>query len=207
MFSQAVAEKWALPATRIDARPPVRDDLVQQAQQSLDVPAYPTSLAANPLRAHAASAGVRVLLTGFGGDDFFTGEGSRWELLREGHVLAWSRAMVSPMLSDRARDVLRPVFGARRVRRPWIQPAFAARTALEDRLQPRAALPFPTREQQEIHRAVNSLVQVLGDEMEERAAQAVGVEQRHPFYDRRVAEFGLALPSSPARRSAAGSRS
>ncbi len=104
--------------------------------------------------------------------------------------------MVSPMLSDQAREVLRPVFGARRARRPWIQPTFAARTALEDRLRPRAALPFPTREQQEIHRAVGSLVQVLGDEMEDRAAQAAGVEQRHPFYDRRVAEFGLALPSS-----------
>jgi asparagine synthetase B (glutamine-hydrolysing) len=103
--------------------------------------------------------------------------------------------MVSPMLSDRARDVLRPVFGARRARRPWLRAAFAARIALEDRLRRRAALPFPTREQQEIHRGVGSLVQVLGDEMEERAAQAVGVEQRHPFYDRRVAEFGLALPA------------
>jgi len=202
-FSQAVAERWGLPATRIDARRPVRDEVVQQAQQSLDVPAYPTSLAANPLRAHAAAAGVQVLLTGFGGDDFFTGESSRWEILREGHVLAWTRAMVSPMLSDRARDVLRPVFGARRVRRPWIQPALAARTALEDRLRPRSGLPFPTREQQEIHRAVGGLVQVLGDEMEERAAQAAGVEQRHPFYDRRVAEFGLAVPG-PQRADRSG---
>ena len=53
---------------------------------------------------------------------------------------------------------------------------------------------------------VGSLVQVLGDEMEERAAHAVGVEQRHPFYDRRVAEFGLALPA-PQRCAAARSRS
>ena len=45
-----------------------------------------------------------------------------------------------------------------------------------------------------MYRIATSLVQVLGDEMEERAASAVGLTQRHPFYDRRVAEFGLALP-------------
>jgi hypothetical protein len=41
-----------------------------------------------------------------------------------------------------------------------------------------------------------SLERMLGDEMEDRAAQAIGVDQRHPFYDRRIAEFGLALPPS-----------
>jgi hypothetical protein len=40
------------------------------------------------------------------------------------------------------------------------------------------------------------LGQYLGDELEDRAAQAAGITQRHPFYDRRVAEFGLALPAS-----------
>ena len=109
-------------------------------------------------------------------------------------MIAWGRAIVSSLLSEPTRARLRPVLGARPVRRPWIQPAFAARTSLADRLRPRAALPFPTREQQNIYRGVTSLVQILGDEMEERAAQAVGLEQRHPLYDRRVAEFGLAVP-------------
>jgi asparagine synthase (glutamine-hydrolysing) len=30
--------------------------------------------------------------------------------------------------------------------------------------------------------------------MEERAAATAGIDQRHPFLDRRIAEFGLALP-------------
>ena len=42
-------------------------------------------------------------------------------------MVAWGRAMVSPMLSPRTRTLLRPVFGARPPRRPWIPPAFAAR--------------------------------------------------------------------------------
>ena len=199
VYSQAVIDKWGLTSTRVDAMPPSRDDLIRMSRQSLDVPAYPNSLNGGPLRDRAAAAGVRVLLTGFGGDDFFTGEVSRFELLREGRMFAWSRAMVSPMLSERARDRLRPIFGARRVRRPWIQPKFAARTTLEERLRTRASVQFPTREQQAIHRVATCLVQLLGDEMEDRAAQAAGVDQRHPFYDRRVAEFGLALP--PEQRS------
>ncbi len=90
------------------------------------------------------------------------------------------------------------MFGARPIRRPWIRPAFATDTALADRLRPRPALPFPTREQRASYRSAASLAQILGDEMEDRAAHAAGIAQRHPFYDRRVAEFGLALPARSA---------
>lgn len=203
VYSQAVADMWRLPATRVDAVPPAREELVRLTSRYLDVPAHPNSLAADPLRARAAADGVRVVLTGVGGDDFFTGDpSSPSELLRKGRVLAWSRALVSPLLSDRARGLLRPVFGARPPRHRWIRPAFAARHALAERLRSCLPLPFPTREQQESHRAASSLVQILGDEMEDRAAHAAGIDQRHPFYDRRVAELGLALPSS--QRSDAG---
>ena len=197
VYSRAVADMWALKSTFIDAAAPTRDDLARLAVRYLDVPAHPNSLAADPLRVCAAAAGVRVVLTGAGGDDFFTGSpASRTYLLRQGRVLAWGRATVSSLMPDGARDLLRPLFGTRPPRRSWIPPAFASRIALDDRLRPRPALPFPTREQRESHRAASSLVQVLGDEMEDRAAHASGIAQRHPFYDRRVAEFGLALPVS-----------
>jgi hypothetical protein len=38
--------------------------------------------------------------------------------------------------------------------------------------------------------------QLIADEMEERAAVAAGTDERHPFNDRRLAEFGLALPEA-----------
>jgi len=195
VYSQAVVDKWSLPATRIDAAPPSRETLALRAAQDLDIPPSPTSLVADPLRARAASAGVRVLLTGYGGDDFFTGDpSSRLDLLREGRVVAWGRAMISPVLSHRVRGLLRPVVGARPPRRRWIRPEFVSRVALEDRLRPRPALPFATLEQRESHRSATSLTQILGDEVEDRTAHASGIDQRHPFYDRRVAEYGLALP-------------
>ncbi len=209
VYSRAVIEKWGLKATFVDAgRADAWTIFSGSPGSTADVPRLPEQLAsADLLRTAAASAGVQVLLTGCGGDDFFTGDSPAMELLREGKVIAWGRAIVSPLLSARARATLRPVFGARPVRRPWIQPAFAARTNLEDRLRRRADLPFPTREQQNIHRGVTSLVQILGDEMEERAASAAGVDQRSPFYDRRVAEFGLAVAVVAAIATAMRSRS
>ncbi len=196
IYSRAVIEKWGLKATFVDVAAQTRGELLRQSRQYADVPPYPNSSAGDLLRTAAASAGVQVLLTGSGGDDFFTGDSPAMELLREGKGIAWGRAIISPLLSARARATLRPVFGARPVRRPWIQPALAARTNLEERLRRRADLPFPTREQQNIHRGLTSLVQILCYEMEERAACAAGVDQASPFYDRRVAEFGLAVPAS-----------
>jgi asparagine synthase (glutamine-hydrolysing) len=43
---------------------------------------------------------------------------------------------------------------------------------------------------------LNGLSQTRGDELEDRAAAVAGIEQRHPFNDRRIAEFGFALPEA-----------
>jgi asparagine synthase (glutamine-hydrolysing) len=198
-YSHAVADRFGLPTTVVEAVPPSSAELVRLSRHYLDVPDPPNGLMCGLLRERAAAEHVGVLLTGFGGDDFFTGD-PPVELLRRGRVIAWVRALVSARLSERGRDALRPVFGARLPRRPWIVPSFAARTDLRDRLRRSPALPFPTKEQQDIHRTANSLDPILGDEMEDRAAQAAGILQRHPFYDRRVAEFGMAIPPSQRGR-------
>jgi asparagine synthase (glutamine-hydrolysing) len=196
-FSRAVIEKWALQATTHEPARPARSDFTDSVTRDLDVPPYPNSLAADALRRSAAANGVGLLLTGAGGDDFFAGTGGRLTaLLRRGHLLSWSRAIVGPLLPGRAREALRPLLGARPPRRPWIRADFARRIGLEDRLRPAPSLSFPTRAQQEMHAVAASLGQILGDEMEDRAAHAAGIVQRHPFCDRRVADLGLALPES-----------
>jgi asparagine synthetase B (glutamine-hydrolysing) len=91
---------------------------------------------------------------------------------------------------------LKPFLGAREVQRPWIAPELARRTNLRERYVPRPSLPFPTAEQRDLYDIMNGLLQILGSEAEDRVAQAMGLETRHPLYDRRVAAFGLALPSS-----------
>jgi len=170
----------------------------------------------DPLRRRAA-AEVDVVLTGYGGDDWFTGSPLHTaDLLREGRVLAAARqyrhdvalpgrgftragllrAAVAPVLPRAARAVLRPVAGSRRPSYDWIRPEFAARVGLTDRLRRPAARAWRTLVQGEIHKVANSPQQLVGDEREDRAAAAAGIDQRHPFNDRRLAEFGFALPES-----------
>ncbi len=207
MYSQAVVDKWGLPATRVDAMPPSRDDLIRTSRQSLDVPAYPTSLNGGPLRDRAAAAGVRVLLTGFGGDDFFTGEVSRFELLREGRRVRLEPGDGQP---DALRAGARPCCGPSSARAGCAGHGFSRRLPRGPRSRTGSArgprCRFRRANSRQIHRVATSLVQLLGDEMEDRAAHAAGVDQRHPFYDRRVAEFGLALPARSSGPTAAGSR-
>jgi asparagine synthase (glutamine-hydrolysing) len=195
-FVDAVVGKWRLPSTRVDAVIATRADLMEESGRYLDL-TLPPARTAGVLRARARALGITTVLTGCGGDDYFSGSPLHLApLLRSGRLLALARGVAATALSDRARARLRPWLGARSQARPWIRSEFARAADLEARLRPRPAPPFPTREQQDLYRIVRGLSQVLGDEVEERAAQLSGVSQRHPFYDRRLAEFGLALPSS-----------
>jgi asparagine synthase (glutamine-hydrolysing) len=195
-YIDAVVGMWRLPSTRRDARLASRQDLEAYANRYLDVPMTP-GLTGDVLRRDAAAMGIRTLLTGSGGDDFFSGSPLRaLSMIRGGDLAGVARAVVSPLLSDRVRQFLRPIFGARPVPRPWIRSELVRRSQLHERLRARTIPSFATREQREIYAIVRGLPQILGDEIEDRAAHEAGVVQRHPFYDRRVAEFGFALPSA-----------
>jgi asparagine synthase (glutamine-hydrolysing) len=78
---------------------------------------------------------------------------------------------------------------------PWIDPGFAARINLADRLaQHESSIPFPSYEQYDTWHESTSGSMVHGLEMVDRATSRAGVEDRHPFFDRRIIEFGLAMP-------------
>jgi asparagine synthase (glutamine-hydrolysing) len=185
IYAQAVADRWQLPVIRTDAAAPKRDDVIALAARHLDVPPFPNSMAADPLRARAASRGVKILLTGVGGDDFFAGT-------------VGSLAGVMRQRLGSLRRALQRTWAPQPAGQPWICEEFARRVELTERTRSTDGGWF-RREQDDMYEAATSLVQVLGDEMEDRAAQASGVVQRHPFYDRRVAEFGFGLP--PQQRS------
>lgn len=194
-FVDAVVGKWRLPSTRVDVAVSTRADLAAETSRYLDISLTPARTS-DLLRARARELGASTVLTGCGGDDYFSGSPlDLGSLLRAGRLVAFARALAAAPLSDAARARLRPIFGANPLPRPWIRREFARATDLEARLRPPPVPPFPSREQRDLYRIVRGLQQVLGDEADERAAQAAGVSQRHPFYDRRMAEFGLALPS------------
>ncbi|MCU1382701.1 MAG: asparagine synthase, partial [Acidobacteria bacterium] len=77
----------------------------------------------------------------------------------------------------------------------WIEPAFAARTALADRLSRHTSpIAFASHEQRDIWHEGTSGMLVYSLETTARSVARFGIEHAHPFHDRRIVEFGLALP-------------
>jgi asparagine synthase (glutamine-hydrolysing) len=213
-YSSAVVDRWRLCGHVIPAQAPAPAAIADEIDRYRDLPPYPNGMILDPLRRLAAGH-VDVVLTGYGGDEWFTGSPSHTaDLLREGRVMAAARQFLhdrrlpgrtyttagllrtafAPLLPPWARAVLRPVAGAARETFPWITADFARRASLADRLRREPVPTFPTEVQRNLYRIVNGLPQVLGDELEDRAAAAAGIEQRHPFNDRRLAQFGFTLP-------------
>ena len=165
----------------------------------------------------AAERGVRVLLSGWGGDQgaSFNGRGHRAHLLlsaRWGRLLALGRARGSgPLraLADAALPLLHPDArrGLRRLLRrpahgrqgdfsdgPWLQrwlahPAFARRHGVEPKRRRRVV----TMRQAMLWGLNNG---ALVERIEGWAAGGArhGIEYRYPLLDRRLLEFALGLP-------------
>ena len=160
----------------------------------------------------AAQAGVRVLLSGWGGDEgaSFNGTGHHEHLLLSGQwrrLVAECRAGPGPLrsLAQAALSIAHPellVHLRRRLRgdvprhRRWlIDPAFARRAKP---LSERAFRPIGVRHTQA--RLLSSAH--LSQRIEGWAASGArhGIEYRYPLLDRRLLEFVLSLPPEQFRR-------
>ncbi|HXW08442.1 MAG TPA: asparagine synthase-related protein [Vicinamibacterales bacterium] len=197
-----------------------RAALGAEVQRWRDLPPYPNGVMLHPLRRAASDLRLPLLLTGYGGDDWFTGSvfhaadllagGSFASACRQLHRDSiygggpyatgdLARLTAAAVLPNGLWRLLRRLRGKEPNRWKWIRPELAQRTNLADRLRSNGEPPFPTRAQRHIYRVGTGAARIVGDEMEHRAARAFGIVQRHPFYDRRVAAFGLALPEVQRR--------
>jgi asparagine synthase (glutamine-hydrolysing) len=83
--------------------------------------------------------------------------------------------------------------------KPWISASFAARTHLEERLG-RAPPTGPVIRSEAKQLVANLLTTsynaVFALEWNDLVAARLGLEKRHPYWDRRLAEFCLAIPES-----------
>jgi asparagine synthase (glutamine-hydrolysing) len=216
LYIDALVNRWQLASTRLDAVAPTRRQVEAEIARYRDLPAFPTGSSLDPLRVRAAEE-VDVVLTGYGGDEWFTSSRPLHitDLVREGRVLAaaarwssdtrrrpWSsrllftRSVVAPLIPSAVKPVARLIGGAPPPAFEWIRREFALRTGLRDRLRRPVRTDFRTHVQREIHAVTSGAMQVIGDELEDRAAACAGIEQRQPFNDRRVASFGFGLPDS-----------
>jgi asparagine synthase (glutamine-hydrolysing) len=215
-----VVSRWSLSAEQFEPAPSWRDIFEIEIDRYRTTPAWPNGAVLQPLRARARQLGIEVVLTGYGGDEWFTGTVHHTaDLLRAGSMVAAARQLlvdgsgrrlssraallriaVAPLLPGWMKKALKPVLGSARPRHDWIHAALAARVDLDARLAPSPTPACRTYAQQHIYRLARGPAQVIGDELDERAAAADGLDIRHPFYDRSVAEFGWGLPESQRRQ-------
>lgn len=225
----AMARRWSIEP--IAVTPPV-DPPAHDLASIVTHADLPDSPSGRPLfvglHAALAAAGVRVVLTGFGGDQWWSGEMAHMaDLLRGGRLGAlrrWQRAgaaagdEVKWSWLSFARDGMLPLVPAslRRAARvvrhaplpAWIDPVFAARVELRDRLRRRPdTRGAPAESWRRMRWRLDSGEEAFAKERLDSLAVASGLELRHPFYDRRLVELAFATPQdahiTPAHNRAA----
>lgn len=169
----------------------------------------------------AQEKGIRVLLTGIGGDEWLAGSTFHVaDLLRQGRIVELLREIRSGGDSYSIQDVrrygLNPLLksllpaSARRLIR-WmrsrgtetslIEPNFAKRINLHERIRNRKNSPtFKSFARQDIWDSATGGWQALRFELEDHDDAEFGIETRNPMNDRRIVEFALALPERQRSR-------
>jgi asparagine synthase (glutamine-hydrolysing) len=173
------------------------------------------------LLASMTARGVRVALTGHGGDHAFAGSIYHYaDFLRERDFVGFARQLwadattpdngwsiwdpllcgIRPLIPQPIRTAVRPL--ARRTGLlpagpDWISHGLASRVALDDRLRASgAATAASTFGRRTACENYTSGWLYLVNEMTDCRAAEYGLDERHPFLDRRIVEFAVGLPES-----------
>ncbi|MGE0444446.1 MAG: asparagine synthetase B [Vicinamibacterales bacterium] len=182
------AARLEMPWRSAAALVPGEEYFAEAARRAADLPEPPTAASARPLRDAVRASGHRVVLTGYGGDEWFSAH------QEPRHLRAWHRA---PAWSRRA---IRRLLGRSKVP-AWIDRGFAARVDLARRLghwEPEVRLPTGAATRL-FHGAMHGEL-LWRRELAERLAAWAGFEERSPLFDRRVVEFACALPNDVRAR-------
>jgi asparagine synthase (glutamine-hydrolysing) len=212
----SVLDRWKLERHAVPPDFPGPEYYAAQIRQTADVPDYPNGAMANSLKRLIRDRGHRVVLTGMGGDEWFRGRPIHYsDLLRRFKLISLARQIkhdrevakvllprfpllmlgVWPLLPSVLRQAIKLALGKDDVPR-WIDPGFARRINLSDRLRP----PVPRKRfasftQQRLHNNLLNGGWAHLNEIEERSTARFGLEDRHPLHDRRLLEFAFAIPA------------
>lgn len=218
-FIDDVVAQGPFRAHHITPETPSVADFMEDILHSYDFPDHPNGVMNVPLRALAQQQGCRVLLTGSGGDEWLTGSFFHYaDLLRNLkfrtllHRLRADRqwygedlspSLISlplvqfgllPLIPRSYRNLGKRLLG--RTNRPdWVSSTLWKRAQMQQRISLASySPPGCGHAQQDLFESTIHGGGIHGVELDERAASSFGLESRHPFNDRRLIEFALALP-------------
>jgi asparagine synthase (glutamine-hydrolysing) len=187
--------------------------------RTLELPPAPTLAMHHPLAEALRAQGAHALLTGRGGDEWWSGSPlvladdlrhGRWRGLRQrarDDRPLWpqprrqqlARHALVPLLPDRTQRAVARAAGRGRPAWEWIPAAFRAEVALDDRVR-RPAPPGPDRAAAHVAGQLDDGGRLRADEAHERAFAAWCLEVRSPFHDRRMVALALDVPDRIRRR-------
>ena len=188
-YIASVVQAWPLKHHAKEPELPDAAKCLEFARRFADFPGHPNGLMFVPLLREAAARDVRITVSGIGGDDWWQGAG-----------LSSLRPLLRTLVPSSMRRALRRARGLPGLP-PWIQPDFAKRIHLRDRLEalppaPAGADPCWAR----VYQTGLSGWKVHALECEERQSAAFGLDLCCPFEDRRLVELALAFPEAQRRR-------
>lgn len=212
-YAGAVASRHGLVWNRVCTEPLPPVDYEALARQYLDFPGYPNGVFLLRLAGVVRDQGKRVLLSGSGGDEWLNGAptsartidfllNGQWRELRA----EWRGSTAATELAAAARQLLahrldrwelpaaRRAVRRRRLPR-WILPSLVRRTDLAARMSPPIQVPssFSWSRARRLHVGTNGAY-VHSMEVLARMYAHLQLEERYPFYDRRLIEFFVSLP-------------
>jgi asparagine synthase (glutamine-hydrolysing) len=215
-FIRRVNEFWGMEGHLVKRWIAPPQHYIDQARFFLDCPDSPNGAMNTPLKERVRDMGIRVLLTGCGGDEWFWGRNSLYaDLVRGMRIRDLSRILKADdgNIRHKTRMILRyglwpqlPILMQSTIQRirgrhrtfPWITPALLRDSRLEDRItasSPRN-VDFASFDQEEVYQLGTNAWMASNAEIEDLTSSKLGIEQRHPLWDRRIIEFALAIPGT-----------
>jgi asparagine synthase (glutamine-hydrolysing) len=214
-YIQEIVRQAGLRSHLFQADSPGMDFYHQQARRYQDFPGWPNGQAMSmSLQEGLRQAGIRIMLTGWGGNECMEGAGGRriTELAREGRLVELARAtraeaaitnsswwavlMEHGVRANIPLSLKRAVRAIRQKPFEWIPTEFVKQTGLLDRIQPPTEPRGGSPVQQAIRSNFYSGWSAHFHESWDRDAALFSREERHPFFDRRLVEFSFALPET-----------
>jgi asparagine synthase (glutamine-hydrolysing) len=222
-YIQEVVSTWDLKANFVPEETMTASILLDSIERSRDFPDFPNGALFNRVMALVQKKGSRVVLNGYGGDEWLSGSLYhsadllvRLKVLKairqsradaKGQVNAGVPRSSSfmflyyglwPILPKLAQRGIKAVLGKNGTGVPfWMTSKFARSTGLVDRFTNTGAPPdlFTTRAAKDIGDRLNFPHYWLID----RYTSRFGLEYRYPFLDRRLISYCLALPHEQLR--------
>ena len=189
------------------------DDIVAILRRDGAFPGIHVHMNEEAVQRCAAAQGVRVLLSGWGGDECVSSPGrghwqhlllsGRWRRLiaeyrgQDAAALRFLAHIVLPLLHPALLPALHRLRRSGRMRRRgFIEPAFARRMNFRGRVSPQRDIGVRCAQLQSLRH------EHLGARIEGWAASGArrGIEYCYPLLDRRLLEFALGLPPEQFRR-------